>query len=346
MNYYDILEIDKNASISDIKKAYKKMALKWHPDKNNDPNSYEMFHKISEAYQVLINKDYRDNYDNYGESPNDLIKPDVIFKEFFSQFDPQVSEFLCDTYDIFSNGLSNYDKYLETSNNTKANFWEFLSTINTNKIIEKGSDLIKNRILNKINNSNNKKFIETVLSLNFTYELRLNISDLDNVEIGMNEIPVDYEFLRKYAFIKLIITDDLMMTHKYLLDLVYDYHEVTVNNINYEFNIEYKFNNPQIEKINNNDLLLTIPINYKHSIHPFFLNYPLSKNLDIKINVDLEGKSNVIQLDTYGILNNIDYTFGRMFIVFVFNDEIKEFEKPKYNIEYIKSMAITDLLLK
>jgi hypothetical protein len=88
-------------------------------------------------------------------------------------------------------------------------------------------------------------------------------------------------------------------------------------NINYEFNIEYKFNNPQIEKINNNDLLLTIPINYKHSIHPFFLNYPLSKNLDIKINVDLEGKSNVIQLDTYGILNNIDYTFGRMFIVFV-----------------------------
>ena len=57
--YYDLLEIDNNASNEDIKKAYRKMAIKHHPDKNpdNKEEAEQKFKKVSEAYEVLTNKE-------------------------------------------------------------------------------------------------------------------------------------------------------------------------------------------------------------------------------------------------------------------------------------------------
>lgn len=68
MDYYEILEVKRDASTSEIKKSYRKLALKWHPDKNpeNRAQAEEMFKKIAEAYEVLSDPEKRKRYDTYG----------------------------------------------------------------------------------------------------------------------------------------------------------------------------------------------------------------------------------------------------------------------------------------
>jgi DnaJ homolog subfamily B member 4 len=64
---YDALSISPTASDADIKKAYRKAALKWHPDKNKDnPNASEKFKEVSQAYEILSDPEKRKVYDQYG----------------------------------------------------------------------------------------------------------------------------------------------------------------------------------------------------------------------------------------------------------------------------------------
>lgn len=68
-DYYDVLGVDKNASTDDIKKAYRKLAFKYHPDKNpGDKGAEENFKEATEAYEVLNNAEKRNLYDQYGHA--------------------------------------------------------------------------------------------------------------------------------------------------------------------------------------------------------------------------------------------------------------------------------------
>jgi curved DNA-binding protein len=68
-DYYKILEVDKNASEADIKKSYRKLALKYHPDRNpGDKAAEDKFKKISEAYAVLSDTQKKKQYDTFGDS--------------------------------------------------------------------------------------------------------------------------------------------------------------------------------------------------------------------------------------------------------------------------------------
>ncbi|KAL3519816.1 hypothetical protein ACH5RR_017965 [Cinchona calisaya] len=69
VDYYKILQVDKSAKDEDLKKAYRKLAMKWHPDKNpnNKKEAEAKFKQISEAYEVLSDPERRAIYDQYGE---------------------------------------------------------------------------------------------------------------------------------------------------------------------------------------------------------------------------------------------------------------------------------------
>ncbi|KAK8518158.1 hypothetical protein V6N13_027639 [Hibiscus sabdariffa] len=69
VDYYKILQVDRNAKDEDLKKAYRKLAMKWHPDKNpnNKREAEAKFKQISEAYDVLSDPQKRAVYDQYGE---------------------------------------------------------------------------------------------------------------------------------------------------------------------------------------------------------------------------------------------------------------------------------------
>ena len=67
-DYYEVLELSKNASSEDIKKSYRKLAKKYHPDINKDPGAEEKFKEINEAYEVLSDPQKKQIYDQYGHA--------------------------------------------------------------------------------------------------------------------------------------------------------------------------------------------------------------------------------------------------------------------------------------
>lgn len=90
-DYYDILGISKNATEAEIKKAYRKKAIEYHPDKNpGDPKAEEMFKKAAEAYEVLSNPDKKARYDRFGhqafEGAGGYGAGGMNMEDIFSQF--------------------------------------------------------------------------------------------------------------------------------------------------------------------------------------------------------------------------------------------------------------------
>jgi len=80
MDYYKILNVSPNASESEIKKAYRSLSFKYHPDRNPDPSVVEQYKSINEAYETLNDTEKRAQYDNRNNPPN----IDSIFKQMFN----------------------------------------------------------------------------------------------------------------------------------------------------------------------------------------------------------------------------------------------------------------------
>ena len=105
-NLYSLLDVSKDADLPTIKSSYKKLALKWHPDKNaGSEESTEMFKKVSESYAVLSNPQRRKKYDLWGETGPEEEDEDV-FSNMFGDMD-----------DLFGGGfetnIDNFDDFIK-----------------------------------------------------------------------------------------------------------------------------------------------------------------------------------------------------------------------------------------
>lgn len=115
--YYDLLEVKTTATELEIKKSYRKLAIKYHPDKNpGNEQTAETFKKISEAYQVLSDKEKRLKYDQVGIQENggaEMVDPEKFFDDIFGgeSFIPYVGELTL---------LKNLTKEMELEQNQEA----------------------------------------------------------------------------------------------------------------------------------------------------------------------------------------------------------------------------------
>merc|ERR1712168_787896 len=96
-DYYNILGVAREATEEEIKKGYRKMALKFHPDKNKDPEAEEKYSAIAAAYEVSSDKQKREAYDLYGNNgvqntsrnfKKGGVDPFDLFRTFFNSSDP------------------------------------------------------------------------------------------------------------------------------------------------------------------------------------------------------------------------------------------------------------------
>lgn len=85
MDYYKILGVDKTASQDEIKKAYRKLAIKYHPDKNpGNKEAENKFKEVAEAYEILSDENKRNEYDRFGSvGNNNRINPEDLFRDIF-----------------------------------------------------------------------------------------------------------------------------------------------------------------------------------------------------------------------------------------------------------------------
>ncbi|XP_061584578.1 dnaJ homolog subfamily B member 9-like [Cololabis saira] len=102
-SYYDILSVEQTATGSQIKKSFRRLAVRYHPDKNKSTDAEGLFREIVEAYSVLNDKEKRKLYDRMGHEAfleNEAADPEENETSFFSSF----SEFLVDLRHILLSG--------------------------------------------------------------------------------------------------------------------------------------------------------------------------------------------------------------------------------------------------
>ena len=146
-DYYNVLNLEKNCTTEDIKKSYRKLAIKWHPDKNptNKEIATKKFQKISEAYAVLSNPIKRREYDLTGKcNQNSNINAFDIFNEF------------CEN--IFNNNFFKKNGKLDNIVDSPE-FEFFVYTFSSNKMV---NNINNTGIFNKI--TQNCKFINPTMS--------------------------------------------------------------------------------------------------------------------------------------------------------------------------------------
>ena len=184
-NLYNILNIDKNATIEEIKKAYRKLALKYHPDKNKSLNSSERFNHITIAYDILSNKESRNKYNALNEiQHNNLLN--VILNFVKSMVNPQ-----------------NINKLINIICDNDTNIMNEFNNINIPDY-NKFKIQIEERLQNKIDLEYINDFMHSLL----INDIKLNKVDLKEADLSIFMKPSENIPEKKYQLIHTIDKSD------------------------------------------------------------------------------------------------------------------------------------------
>lgn len=317
---YTILELDKNANISEIKQNFKKLALKYHPDKYKNKDANEKFNHIRVAYEILSNPDKKNKYDK-------MLEPKK--KHFINK----ILLFLREITDPFT--LNSLINRIDLSNDIKKGDINIIA----NKIIQKlldelddESDIIQLSEIfihskeNDILKNSTSIQSSVILSYNTSNYNTLNI--IGNIKINLEDI---YNDNFKEIIIKRKVIDNNKLnyeTNKYIIPLyknsiiIYNAGDKIINNDNIEIgdvilriNHKKDKNNKIIRmrsEIINNDL----NSNHKKYIYSYLYGVELC---DDNINISPKIKYNLIYKDNislYTLFNTLDINiniFGNIF---------------------------------
>uniref|UniRef100_A0A6C0EJP5 J domain-containing protein n=1 Tax=viral metagenome TaxID=1070528 RepID=A0A6C0EJP5_9ZZZZ len=302
MNPYAILDLKKNCSDEEIKQAYKKLALKYHPDRSIDNKEYntERFKEIATAYEILNDKKQRNMYDITGKFNTTNINPFEAFELFKKNLDPNVEIFLKDTY-----------KTLERKN--KDNLFDSIKSLGKqekHKIINNGLDLLTNFLVHKKDPKANSRTKCKSITNNITYNI--NISELqDTVKIVL---PIDVYY--NYQYLKFnIIDNDLSSNY----NVYTQYLEQYFNYKEKKYSIKLEDSKHKIYKRKNKyDLSTTITISSYDYNKGFNLNMFHYKK-PIEEFIKLEGKY-MLKYELFGLPIWSKNTYGDLFIYFKLKD--------------------------
>lgn len=148
-DYYKILNISKSSTTEEIRKSYKKQAIKYHPDKNKHEKAPEVFKKVSHAFSVLSNPEKKKNYDTYGDEEGPQVSSHSNRYHFNTGFDP---------FDLFQQMFeqNEFSSFSYSNMNINGTFTTFSSFVNGMNVNINGREFSFNNANNRNSNIRNK----------------------------------------------------------------------------------------------------------------------------------------------------------------------------------------------
>jgi DnaJ-class molecular chaperone len=309
MNPYDILKVKKNTSIEDIKKAYRKLALKYHPDKNigDKEESSKKFKEISEAYQILSDPEKKKIYDNFGKVHHNFVSPENLFQHIFKDVDPKIVKFISNTY-------SNISEAINQSEN--GNIKDIFTNIDSKSIITDSLEALK-IYLNSSRNKNTESFKKV--------KNNIHIIDINKI-CENNNIILPLENYFKFSEFTINILEK-QQSYIYKLKTEFNTQEITLKDKKIKFTLVDEPND-KFQRINSYDLLINIDIgfiDYHDGFHFIF------EFLDININRSInlfKNNSLIIKLNNKGFPIWSEHKRGDAYIVFKITSKDRLYSMP------------------
>lgn len=310
-DYYEVLGVQKNASASEIKKAYRKLAKKYHPDISSETNASEKFKEVNEAYQVLSDTQKKQNYDQFGHKGANFGFESNSSGFNFGNFD--FSDFFGDF--VNSNNKNQGNNNLDLLYTMNLSFFESMEglekklTFNIQNICVDcdGSGAYSSENIQKCYECNGSGYSEN--NKNDIFKMFFNSKRICKNCDGSGQIINKKckncngkKIIKEKEEIKIEVPKGINTGQRILIKGKGNIDPVSKKqgNLYVEFNVEI---HPVFERIDNNDLLSTIPISYLDALLGNDITLPTIDGEKIVKISSCTKDNEIIRLKNFGAFN-------------------------------------------